>query len=66
MNLLSPKQNLRSMQTVQGNVTCRACQDAASWRSERQSFKDHLFSWLGWYPWECRKCRSRFYHRRRG
>ena len=48
-----------------GVVACRDCQDTGSWRSERQSLQDHMMSCFGWYPWECRKCRTRFYARRR-
>ena len=57
---------LNAMQTGTPSLACGACQDSTSWRSERESVKDHLLSWLGWYPWECRKCRTRYYSRRRG
>jgi hypothetical protein len=60
------KKDMNRMQAERAGLACGTCQNAASWRSERQSFKDNLLSLLGWYPWECRKCRTRFYFRRRG
>ncbi len=50
---------------MEREAACGGCQDATSWRAERQGFQDQMMSWLGWYPWECRKCRTRFYFRRR-
>ena len=41
-----------------------AC-DGAWQRVARRRWRDHLLSWLGWYPWQCTQCHVLAYYRRR-
>src|SRR5262249_58085866 len=46
-------------------VPCSACNRLCV-RSHRNGWLEHLMSWLGWYPWECYFCQTRFFARRKG
>jgi hypothetical protein len=45
-------------------VTCRVCNRLCE-RSAQNSRVEHVMSWLGWYPWQCSLCQTRFYVRRK-
>jgi len=34
-------------------------------RVARRRWSDHLLRWLGWYPWQCKRCQTRSYFRAR-
>ena len=45
-------------------VTCYECGYPYCGRSRRKGFRDEVARSLGWYPWRCGGCGTRFYLRR--
>lgn len=45
-------------------VSCCECGRRYCGRSRRKTFWDDVWRLLGWYPWRCGSCGTRFYLRR--
>ena len=46
-------------------VSCCECGRRYCGRSRRTPFRDDVWRLLGWYPWRCGGCGTRFYLRRK-
>jgi len=55
-------QQSRTRETMIRALPAPACRCAWQ-RLARRRWLDHLLSWVGWYPWQCRRCHKRAYVR---
>ena len=61
-----PRAEMKTIPEAPGHelaVPCHECSRHCR-RSHRIGFRDHMLGFLGWYPWRCPMCRSRYYVRR--
>ena len=56
-------EHIASSKRKTNTIEVQACMSLYVATCDRQRWSDHLLGSLGWYPWQCKRCRTRSYFR---